>query len=313
MKNRTSSILFHTAGIYTFFLLYSYYQEKITTSLYEGVKYTSVLFPIYLHSLGGIVASEAALYIKKEKRSVQNNSLLYRYIFLSLLSLISAQFWNFSLRFLTYPTVVISKSCKLLSIALMNFIIYRTKLSTRKYFILILTTSSVLLFALGDSSKKESSSFGITGLFLLIINLAVDGFSNVIQDKIFKEYKVSSLNMMYYLNLIRFVISMILLIMTQNMRYSFTFMYKNPSLAIDLGLSTIFNVLGQLFIFSMIEKHGTIILSTVNITRKILSILVSFIIFGHSLSFIQGISIIGVILSISLEFGSKEDKKIKEK
>lgn len=192
----------------------------------------------------------------------------------------------------------------------MNFIIYRTKLSTKKYFTLLLTTFSVLIFALGDNSKKSSTSFGISGIFFLIINLGIDGLCNVLQDKIFKDYKVTSLNMMYYLNLIRFSISFFLVILSHNLFYSFLFMYRNPSLALDLGFSTIFNLLGQLVVYSMIEKHGTLILSTVNITRKILSILISFIIFGHSLSFVQGISIIGVILSILLEFNDKEKKKI---
>lgn len=81
MNNRTKSILAHSAGIYLFFLMYNYYQEKISTSFYKNEKYNSVLFPIILHSLGGILASRICLNLKKEKAYLQDTNLFYRYFF----------------------------------------------------------------------------------------------------------------------------------------------------------------------------------------------------------------------------------------
>lgn len=307
MSQQSQSLLLHAAAIYALFTVYGIYQEKISHE-YKNIKYSSSLLPMFLHSLGGILASKYSLSYNNQKKSNYNSKLIIKYIILSILTILSSQFWSLSLNYLSYPTLVVSKSCKLLSIALMNFIIYRNKLTKQKYFNLLLTTISVLLFAISDTKKSNFSSNSYKRVILLFFNLALEGFISVLQDRIFKEYRISSLDMMYSFNLVRFILSVILLIFTRSLVSSLKCIFTNVHFFLDLLVSTATNVLGQVFVYSMIEKFGTLTLNTVNVTRKMTSIIISVLLFGHSLSFIQGISIIGVLLSIFLEFNNKREK-----
>ncbi|WUR02410.1 UDP-galactose transporter 1-like protein [Vairimorpha necatrix] len=307
MNEKSSSILFLGIGIYALFLINGIYQEKLATD-HKNVKYSSALLPMFLQSLGGVLVSGSILNFKKDENSKTNRFLIFNYIFLSVLTLISAQLWTYSLKFLSYPTIVISKSCKLLSIALMNFIIYKKKFTMRKYFTLILTSFCVLLFALSETKETKNMSSSYIGICLLLINLSIDGFINVVQDNIVKKYKVSSLNMMYYFNLIRLSLSSVILITNGSFYTSFGSLIGNSDFSYDILLSSVTNVIGQVFIYSMIEKHGTLTLSIINIIRKMTSILMSFFIFGHFISFSQGFAIFGVLFSIYLDFNEKENK-----
>lgn len=311
MKNSSKhfSVMIHTVGIYILYSLSNIYQEKISTSKYGGEAYKSILFPMILQSIGGMMVSRILCQMKGESVGVKNRIILVNYVLLSVLAMASASFWYYSLNFLTYPTIIISKSCKLLSIAIMNFLVFRKRLDSKKYASILLTTVSVLCFTLFGKSKG-SGGFNLSGIVILILNLSLDGFINVFQDSIFKNYNVSSGNIMFYNNLIRLVISSFLIVSTNNLNYSLTFISKKNEILQDLILSSLFNVLGQLVVYSMLEKHGSLVLTTVNVSRKMLSIILSLFLFGHKVMPLQWLCICGVVLSISLElFDTKKAKK----
>jgi UDP-galactose transporter B1 len=101
------------------------------------------------------------------------------------------------------------------------------------------------------------------------------------------------------------------MILTKDINYSYEFISLNPEILKDLIFSSLLNVLGQLVIYSMLEKHGSLVLTTVNISRNMLSIILSLVLFGHGIGFTQCICILGVIISISLDL--LHDKKKKDK
>ncbi|KAF9761743.1 UDP-galactose transporter like protein 1 [Nosema granulosis] len=315
-SNRISSnhfsIVLHTLGIYILYSCSNIYQEKISTSKYGGEAYKSILFPMLLQSIGGMIVSRVLCSMKGESLKLKTRSIFLNYVSLSVLALVSANFWYYSLNFLTYPTIIISKSCKLLSIAIMNFLIFRKKLDRKKYASILLTTLSVLCFTLFGKSK-DAGGFNLIGILILILGLSLDGFISVYQDSIFKKYSVSSGNMMFYSNLIRLVIASTLIVLTNNLKYSIDFISNNKEILRDLVCSSVFNVLGQLVIYSMLEKHGSLVLTTVNVSRKMLTIVLSLFLFGHEVQPLQWLCICGIILSISLElFDTKKTKKTKK-
>jgi len=62
---------------------------------------------------------------------------------------------------------------------------------------------------------------------------------------------------------------------------------KSKSFCINLLLCTIFSTLGQVFIFQILEKFGPLTLSIITGVRKILSILLSIIVFNKSIGTIK--------------------------
>ncbi|EOB13673.1 UDP-galactose transporter [Nosema bombycis CQ1] len=306
-KSTNLSILVHSIGIYLLYSLSGIYNEKISTHKYGNSNYKSTLFPMVLQCLGGVFVSKFLSRLKGESLLIKDFKIIFYYVLLSFLALTSTFLWRYSLNFLSYPTVIISKCCKLLSIAIMNFLILKKKFDNRKYFSILLTTVSVLCF----SMSGKSNNFTFKGIFFLILNLSLDGLLNVTQDNVFKKFNVSSGNVMFYNNLIRLIMSLILMILTKDINYSYEFIRLNPEILKDLIFSSLLNVLGQLVIYSMLEKHGSLVLTTVNISRNMLSIILSLVLFGHGIGITQCICILGVIISISLDL--LHDKKKKDK
>ncbi|KAG5859863.1 uridine diphosphate-like transporter [Encephalitozoon hellem] len=313
--NKHISLALHVVGIYAFFLVFGVYGEKLTTTTYSGRRYESALFPLILQSLGGIVVGRIMMCLSKETEKAHSRRVLLHYACLASLSLTSSQLGYISLRYLSYPTLIIAKSCKLLPIALMNFLIYRRTLSCRKYLSLGLISLSVLSFSFFDKRSTSTSGFSIIGILVLVTSLLADGIINSGQDHLFRTFKISSFQMMYYTNLFRFLISFTIILLTDNLKYSIGFIKSTPEVVPDLFLYSTFNILGQIVIYSMVRSHGSITLTTVNLTRKMFSIFLSLIVFGHKIEKVQALSILGVLGSIALEMadskGREEAKKEK--
>lgn len=309
-KNKLS-VIGHSIGIYIFFIVYGIYSEKISTSSYGGHKYESSLFPLVLQSFGAYLLSYWIMKKQNISRNLADKKQNFLYFTLALCSLISTQLGYFSLNYLSYVTIIIAKSCKLIPIALMNFVIYRKTLSTRKYISIALISASVLSFVCFGSNKKiNSQSTGLMGIFVLIGSLVFDGVVNTIQDNVFETYKISSFHMMHYISYYKMIISLPLLFYNRSFNYTLLFVFRTPVIVMDLLLISTFNVLGQMIIFSMLQKHGSLVLTSVNITRKMFSIVASLVIFGHNIGSIEIFSILGVLISILLE--ATEPKKEKK-
>ncbi|AFN82818.1 UAA transporter protein [Encephalitozoon romaleae SJ-2008] len=310
--NKHVSLALHAMGIYAFFLVFGVYGEKLTTTTYNGRKYESALFPLVLQSLGGIAVGRTMMSYSKEAEGAPGKRVLCHYACLALLSLISAQLGFISLKYLSYPTLIIAKSCKLLPIALMNFLIYRRTLSHRKCLSLSLISISVLSFSLFDKRSTSTSGFSFIGILILITSLLADGIINSAQDHLFRTFKISSFHMMYYTNLFRFLISFTAILLTDNLKYSIAFIKSTPEIVPDLFLYSTFNIFGQIVIYSMVQSHGSLTLTTVNLTRKMLSIFLSLIVFGHRIKKVQALSILGVLGSIALEMTDFKGQKEKD-
>lgn len=68
---------------------------------------------------------------------------------------------------------------------------------------------------------------------------------------------------------------------------------------------------GQTFIYLVLNNFGPVKLSMITGSRKVLSILLSIIIFQHSFANVQLASIGLVILSLIIEFSEKKEEKEK--
>ena len=90
----------------------------------------------------------------------------------------------------------------------------------------------------------------------------------------------------------------------------FKIIFTNKILLKDLLSYAVFDVLGQSVLFIFLGKYGPLALSMVTSVRKILSISISIIYFGKSISFPQSISL---FLATSIIFWEIYDKGNKKK
>ncbi|KTW31460.1 hypothetical protein T552_00102 [Pneumocystis carinii B80] len=310
-------------GIYISFLLWSILQERITTRSYGKEIFNSVIILSIMQSFIAIIVSFIFTYFitkrSKKKKPTLSKSLFLKLVLVALSSSFASPLGYASLRHINYPTLILGKSCKLLPVMAIHTIFYKTHFTYHKYLIVAMVTSGIVIFTLYDSqlsSKTNKQSSNDTwGLFLLSINLLLDGYTNSTQDQIFKAFPhITGPWMMLYMNILSTVgTTLYLLCFTNELITTLEFIKKYPSITSDILIYGCSGAIGQLFIFHTLEKYGSLILITITLTRKMLTLLLSLIWFNHKLTIGQWIGVGLVFYGASLEAYIKHTQLTKKK
>ena len=160
---------------------------------------------------------------------------------------------------------------------------------------------------LSKSKSKEDHANSWFGVALVIFNLLLDGFTNSKQDNLFITFKeLTSKQMMFGMNIASAVWMLIYLIYENNELYQgLHTLQQHPAILTDVLLFCVVGAVGQIFIFQTLENFGSRTLVTVNVTRKMFSILLSVFWFSHGVSFEQWVAVVLVFSGILLESGMK--------
>lgn len=204
----------------------------------------------------------------------------------------------------------------------------------------------------GSKKKGNQSGNSTYGLVLLGINLLFDGLTNSTQDDInatFKPY--SGQQMMCALNTMQTLITSLFLVLSPYIAQTglgsyvgmgntagelygaLAFYEKHPAILYDVLGFAVCGAVGQLFICKLIRYlicqctftdtvstvytlsiFGSLFLVTVTVTRKMLTMIISVVWFGHSLGGMQWVGVACVFggIGIEAELGKRE-KAAKEK
>ncbi|GAA5967840.1 hypothetical protein JCM3765_001897 [Sporobolomyces pararoseus] len=338
-------------GIYVSFLVWAICQERLSTTPYPSNstlhpthdKFRSVTFINTIQSFFSILSSLFFLLLTRPSssssfrttfglpsssapRGRSTSSLLRMYALIALIATSAAPFGFLSLSHISFPTLLLGKSCKLVPVMLMNIILYRRKFPLHKYLLVGLVTIGIWLFMLYKPSSgtksggRESSS--LLGLALLGINLVMDGIVNSSQDQLFKTFshspKVSGPQMMFFMNLFSFLFNSLSLLLPfafypsfllpshhstyfNELSHSLSFLQSHPQILNDILLFGLTGSIGQLFIFLTLSLYGSLTLVTITVTRKMCTMLLSVLVFEHELSKGQWIGVGCVFTAVAME------------
>lgn len=214
------------------------------------------------------------------------SALLMRYLQCSLFITSAAPFGFAALSYISYPAMVLGKSCKLVPVMIMNVLLYRRKFAKHKYIVVGMVTAGITIFmGMGGEGKgkhgaKASNSgdkppyANLIGLTYLLINLALDGATNSTQDEIFSRHKVTGQQMMFWINIFCTIITSALSILplpyipvihpgeagTSELAGALEFVRTHPSIITPLFQFALTGALGQLFIFETLQHFGSLTL-----------------------------------------------------
>lgn len=73
-----------------------------------------------------------------------------------------------ALKSISYPTMVLAKSCKLIPVLLLNVLLYRRKFGGHKYLVVALVSAGISMF-MGFGGKSKGGSNSAFGLSLLLV------------------------------------------------------------------------------------------------------------------------------------------------
>lgn len=336
------------SGIYASFLTWGLLQERITTTPYlvddsAQAQQEYFQFPIVLNTLQSLFAFiSGSFYLLYKTRSfdiLPSRAALAPLVLVTLTTTLASPFGYASLAHVDYLTFVLAKSCKLLPVMALHVTLFRRRYPLSKYLVVLAVTSGVAVFTLyhppqpGKARKAHSSS--TYGLTLLGINLLFDGLTNTVQDHIFQSPhrygKTSGPQMMVILNLLGTILMGAYLLLTpytpdgltppfaktdqtHELATALSFLTRHPTVFYDVLGFAACGAVGQLFIYATLERFSSLLLVTVTVTRKMLTMVLSVVWYNKRLSHGQWMGVGLVFGGIAAEaYIQNSEKKEKEK
>ena len=336
---------FLLAGIYEekiYKNTYSYLNNETGETVKS--KFHSPTIALFITSISSLIFSSIGytFQLNKLKDKTVNPFTIIDRIILGSLYILSQYTSQWSLQFLDFIIKVVGKSCKSASMMIVNILynlpgisflfnkILNVKNNKTKSEITIndiikvsLTTGSVLLFNLsgkkGSDNDIKNNFYLPLGIGLLLFSLICDALLGI-KEKIiindihnndkFEGYeKVISWEYMRLFSIISLIfctISILNGILFLGYGNVFKFIFSSKELLSNLILHSLLASLGQVIIFISLEKYGPLTLSMITSIRKVLSITLSIIVFGKSITFIQTISLLMAITVIFWEIFDKQ-------
>jgi UDP-galactose transporter B1 len=214
-----------------------------------------------------------------------NRWLLHRYLQCSLFITAAAPFGFAALSYISYPAMVLGKSCKLVPVMVMNVFLYGRRFAPHKYLVVFMVTTGITIFMGFGSESPASSKYtkgqthatayaNAIGITYLFINLALDGAINSTQDEIFTRYKLSGQQMMVWINIFCTMNSLFLSVLPlpyipvihpstsgrTELGDALQFIRSHPSIIVPLAQFAFTGALGQLFIYETLQHFGSLTL-----------------------------------------------------
>lgn len=251
-------------------------------------------------TVAGMIGLEAASGPGHERQARTPWPLLRRLAQCAALNACASPFTFASLRYIDYPTMILAKSCKLVPVMLMNVVLYRRRFAAHKYLVVGMVTLGISIFMLGAPTSAKHAKAGrsnsAVGLVLLFISLAVDGATNSSQDEVFIRYKsLSGGQMMFWMNAFSTAITLVTLVAPTppipllsppgatarpEIAVAAEFIRSHPAVLRHVVEYGVAGALGQLFIFDVLEHFGALTLVTITVTRKLLTMVLSVVVYG---------------------------------
>eukprot|EP00952_Eustigmatos_sp_NYUAD-ZCMA_P005271 23073-Eustigmatos_ZCMA.PRE.1 len=151
----------------------------------------------------------------------------------------------------------------------------------------------------GSHGNKNTTAAGIV---LLFISLCFDGGTGAYEDKLMAKHHVGPFDLMYNMHLGKAILAGIGLIVLGQINYFILMCHETGFLLLLLGVSGAF---GQVFIFITISKFGALTCSMMGLARKVVTLVASIYIYGHSLN---GIQTLGLVVAFAAMISGFFDK-----
>lgn len=312
---------FYAAGIITCFSIIGIFQEKIMRSCYggefvegvcQGEKFKFELTLVLIYCIWFSIFAQILWHINKyipfTDPPREDKTFVGWYISIAFCYLSAMVCTTMALRWINYPTQIITKSSKPIPVMILGAILAQKRYTIQKYFFVILIVVGVSLFIYKDKKAKPGEENSILGLVLVAMSLLADGVLGGIEDRVRAKTNPSALNIMFALNFWSSVMLLVAVFATKEIFHFYDFVEKYPEIIMRISVSTLVGSLGQIFIFLMIAGFGALPCSIATTTRKFFNVLISVFWFGNALSKRQWIATVIVFSALLADalFGKKK-------
>ena len=281
------------SGLQASYLTWGYMQELIMTTEFnptEGSpngRFPSAAFCVFSNRFLAVIVAMIAVRIKHGAVFSNNTAPLLYFTPCALSNTISSWSQYASLNYVSFPVQTVFKSSKIIPVMMMGKALKGTNYPFTQYIEAFLITVGVAIFSIASKSSDSDKSTQLVGLMFLLGYICSDSFTSQWQDKIYVKYgrpNVDPYQMMLGVNISAICITTAGLIISGDIPVVVEFLKANP-LALRYNIITaITSASGQLCIFYTIKEFGPIVFTIIMTTRQMISICISSVVFGHSIS-----------------------------
>ena len=308
MKVTAFKLIVCTVGLQSSYLTWGILQERIMTQKYteileDGtlleVKFDNSQFLVFMNRLLALVVAGVYILIAKQP---QHTAPLYKYSYSSFSNIMSSWCQYEALKFISFPTQVLCKASKMIPVMIMGKAVSGKTYPYSEYFIAVCLSFGTTLFLMSHNSGHDQSARPTTlvGLFILFGYMVFDSFTSNWQSELFKQHGMSSVQMMFGTNLFSSLFTLCSLLQTGGLLSSAAFTMRHPAFLSHIFILSSTSAFGQLFIFYTINSFGPVVFVIIMTVRLILSIVLSCIIYQHSLALQAMIGIVIVFGAVAL-------------
>lgn len=283
------------------------------TQEYDGDSFRDSQFLVFVNRILALVV--AGLYVALTTQP-RHRAPFYKYSYSSISNTLSSWCQYEALKFVSFPTQVLAKASKVIPVMLMGKVVSNRTYPWHEYFTATLLSLGVGLFLLAAdpsgsaaSAKEDSTETTFAGVIILVGYMGFDSFTSNWQSELFRTYKVSSVQMMFGVNLFSCVFTVGSLLFRGAFFSSLAFLFSHLEFAVHACILSLCSAVGQLFIFHTIAAFGPIVFTLIMTTRQAISILLSCFVYGHSLTLMGVAGVVVVFVALFLRAYFKSTKK----
>lgn len=240
--------------------------------------------------------------------NIQPNHLLA----LAILSMSSTFTSVRALRYVIFPVQVLAKSCKPVPVMIIGALRGKSY-PLSKYMNVLIIVTGVAMF-MGGGSKATASEADLdktgpmmwVGVLLLFVSLCFDGATGVYEDELMQAGHLGPFELMYNIQFGKMILAFSGLLFNNEINYFFQLCAETGPILLVLGLS---GAMLQISIFMTISKCGALNCALFGVARKISTLVISILFFGHTLSVIQTIGLLISIFSMVKNFITRSSNK----
>ena len=280
------------------------------TIKYDGETFTNSQFLVFVNRVLALIVSGIYLSMTHQPRQ---RVPFYKYSYSSISNTLSSWCQYEALKFVSFPTQVLAKASKVIPIMLMGKVISKRTYPWHEYFtaaLLSLGVATFLLAANPFTEREHSTETTLAGVIILLGYMMFDSFTSNWQSELFRTHQVSSIQMMFGVNVFSCIFTVGSLLFRGALFTSLSFLFTHTDFALHAMLLSVCSAVGQLFIFYTIRTFGPIVFTLIMVTRQAMSIFLSCIFYHHILTMqaLLGVLIVFIALLLRIYFKSNDKK-----
>ncbi|XP_073959132.1 adenosine 3'-phospho 5'-phosphosulfate transporter 1-like [Choristoneura fumiferana] len=300
-RREAAELAFCFSGLMAAYLVWGLLQEKIMTQSYtmadgSAVRFNDSQLLVFINRvLACVVALGRLAWLRAPVLSVP----LHQFSYCSLSNIVSAWCQYEALKFVSFPMQVLSKSCKVIPVMLMGKAVSGNKYELYEYVTAALISVGMLLFML--TSKDDYSAGRVSlasGIALLALYMCCDSFTASWQARLFVRTRVQPLHMVAGVSLASALLAAAALAAQPAAQPRWQLLQHGQFVS-DVVLLSLSSAAGQLLIYRTIARFGAVAFTIIMTLRQAVSILLSCLVYGHSISFVGIVGVCIVFAAVS--------------